>query len=99
MPVFRQIGIHILAAAIPCGAALGSGQGTSGKPDWCQKLPRPEYAKLQRISVADSWFEVYKIAPDVFAIYEPHQIEETISYLIVGQTRALLFDTGWVSVT
>ena len=57
-------------------------------------MPRPEYAKLQRIPVADSWFEVYKVAPDVFAIYEPHQFEETISYLIVGNVRAMLFDTG-----
>ena len=57
-------------------------------------MPRPEYSKLQRIPVADSWFEVYKVAPDVFAIYEPHQFEETISYLIVGNVRALLFDTG-----
>ena len=36
----------------------------------------------------------YKPAPGVFAIYEPHQSEETISYLIVGEMRALLFDTG-----
>jgi len=42
-------------------------------------------------------FEVYRVAPDTFAIYEPHQSEETISYLIVGRTRAMLFDTGWGS--
>ena len=44
--------------------------------------------------MTDPWFEVYKAAPDVFAIYEPHQAEETIGYLIVGKQRALLFDTG-----
>jgi len=37
---------------------------------------------------------VYKVAPGTFAIYEPHQFEETISYLIVGTKQALLFDTG-----
>lgn len=94
VPVFRQIVIHILAGAIPCCAAFASGQGKSEKPAWCQKLPRPEYSRLQRIPVADTWFEVYKVAPDVFAIYEPHQFEETISYLILGHARALLFDTG-----
>lgn len=93
MPVFRQIGIHILAA-ICCCTAFASGQGTSEKPPWCQKLPRPEYSKFQRIPAADTWFEVYKVAPDVSAIYEPHQFEETISYLILGHARALLFDTG-----
>jgi glyoxylase-like metal-dependent hydrolase (beta-lactamase superfamily II) len=30
----------------------------------------------------------------VFAIYEPHQWEEVISHLVVGDRRALLFDTG-----
>ena len=44
--------------------------------------------------IADSWFEVYKVAPAVFAIYEPHQSEEVISYLIVGGKRTVLFDTG-----
>jgi glyoxylase-like metal-dependent hydrolase (beta-lactamase superfamily II) len=94
MPVFRLIGLHIFAMAIFSGAALASGQGLPISSGWCQKLPRPQFAKLQRIPVVDTWFEVYKVAPDVFAIYEPHQSEETISYLIVGHVRALLFDTG-----
>ena len=63
-------------------------------PDWCRALPRPEYKTFERVSVSDPWFEVYKVAPGVFAIYEPHQAEETIGYLIVGEKRALLFDTG-----
>jgi glyoxylase-like metal-dependent hydrolase (beta-lactamase superfamily II) len=64
------------------------------QPQWCQNLPRPAYSKLERVPVADPWFEVYRIRPEVFAIYEPHQLEEVISYLIVGTRKALLFDTG-----
>jgi glyoxylase-like metal-dependent hydrolase (beta-lactamase superfamily II) len=64
------------------------------QPEWCKVLPRPAYSKLERIPTTDSWFEVYKIRPGVFAIYEPHQLEEVISYLILGADRALLFDTG-----
>src|SRR5712691_2463392 len=64
------------------------------QPEWCEKLPRPAYSKLERVPTADNWFEVYKIRPGVFAIYEPHQLEEVISYLIVGMRKALLFDTG-----
>jgi glyoxylase-like metal-dependent hydrolase (beta-lactamase superfamily II) len=64
------------------------------KPQWCQNLPRPAYSKLERVQIADPWFEVYKIRPGVFAIYEPRQAEEVISYLIVGTKKALLFDTG-----
>jgi glyoxylase-like metal-dependent hydrolase (beta-lactamase superfamily II) len=63
-------------------------------PDWCRALPRPEYKTLEHTPVSDPWFEVYKVVPGVFAIYEPHQSEETIGYLIVGGKRALLFDTG-----
>jgi len=63
-------------------------------PDWCRPLPRPEYRSLERVKVSDPWFEVYKPTAGVFAIYEPHQSEEVISYLILGEKRALLFDTG-----
>ncbi len=63
-------------------------------PAWCRALPRPEYKTVERVSISDPWFEVYEPAQGVFAIYEPHQAEETISYLIVGEKRALLFDTG-----
>ncbi len=42
-------------------------------PEWCKALPRPEYKQLKRVPVSDPWFEVYKPAPGVFAIYEPHQ--------------------------
>ncbi len=64
------------------------------KPEWCRKLPRPAYRTLERVAIKDPWFEVYKIRPGVFAIYEPHQSEEVISYLVLGTKRALLFDTG-----
>jgi len=63
-------------------------------PEWCRPLPRPEYRTLERVPISDPWYEVYKPAAGVFAIYEPHQSEETISYLILGDKRAMLFDTG-----
>jgi glyoxylase-like metal-dependent hydrolase (beta-lactamase superfamily II) len=63
-------------------------------PEWCRALPRPEYKALARVLPDEAWFEVYKVFPGVFAIYEPHQAEEVISYLIVGTKQALLFDTG-----
>jgi glyoxylase-like metal-dependent hydrolase (beta-lactamase superfamily II) len=66
----------------------------SAVPDWCRPLPRSAYKTLERVPITDPWFEVYKPAANVFAIYEPHQAEEVISYLIVGEKHALLFDTG-----
>ncbi len=61
---------------------------------WCDELPRAAYAPLERVPVSDSWFQVYRVSPGVFAIYEPYQFQEVISYLIVGSERAILFDTG-----
>jgi len=62
--------------------------------EFCKKLPRAEYADLERVEDQSSWFQIYQVAPGVKAIYEPHQWQETISYLIEGETKALLFDTG-----
>src|SRR5437870_8709343 len=66
-------------------------------PEWCRALPRPEYKVLQRVPISDPWFEVYKVAPAVFAIYEPLQSEELISYLFVATKRQALFVTALAS--
>ncbi|HEY4219032.1 MAG TPA: MBL fold metallo-hydrolase [Gemmatimonadaceae bacterium] len=66
----------------------------SSVPEWCARLPRPEYAQLERVAVPSTWFEVYRVEPGVYAIYEPHQWQEIISWLVVGSHQALLFDTG-----
>jgi hypothetical protein len=58
-------------------AASSAAQTSSYMPDWCKPLPRPEYRSLQRVLPNEPWFEVYKVSPGVFAIYEPHQSEET----------------------
>jgi glyoxylase-like metal-dependent hydrolase (beta-lactamase superfamily II) len=89
----RLLAIFMSGAAC-CAATTESVAGAAEKPEWCRSLPRPEYKSLERVAVSDAWFEVYKVAPQVFAIYEPHQAEETIGYLILGDKRALLFDTG-----
>ena len=62
--------------------------------NWWDKLPHPEWAAFERLEAVGNWFEVYRIRPHVYALYEPGQFEEVISFLIVGSERALLFDTG-----
>ena len=81
--------MHLAAAVLVGLLSLRQEQ-----PEWCRQLPRAAYSKLERVNVPAKWFEVYRIRPGLFAIYEPHQQEEIISYLIVGEKRALLFDTG-----
>ena len=89
------------ACLLALAARRDSGQTDQGRaakptrvPAWCAKLPRPEYAHLERVHVPSDWFEVYRVEPGVYAIYEPHQWQEVISWLIVGSRQALLFDTG-----
>ena len=92
-PVTRRLFGAFRLAVILC-SVLASLFAQAEVPEWCRALPRPEYKGLERVPVSDPWFEVYRVAPAVFAIYEPHQAEETIGYLIVGEKRALEFDTG-----
>lgn len=61
---------------------------------WWEKLPRSEWANHERVLLEIEWFEVYRVAPATYAIYEPGQFEEVISFLIVGSEKAILFDSG-----
>ena len=84
-----------LAALMLAGCATrGPVQADSTLGSFCERLPRPEFAVLSRHAASDDWFEVYELAPGTFAIYEPWQWQEVISWLIVGEHHALLFDTG-----
>jgi glyoxylase-like metal-dependent hydrolase (beta-lactamase superfamily II) len=64
------------------------------KDDWWDSLPRPEWGQYEKVGQSEDWFEVYRIDDDIFAIYEPGQFEEVISFLIEGEDFALMFDTG-----
>jgi glyoxylase-like metal-dependent hydrolase (beta-lactamase superfamily II) len=61
---------------------------------WWKKLPRPVYASLEKVKTSQPWFEVYRLTEDIFSIYEPFQFEEAISYLVSGEERAVVIDTG-----
>ena len=42
----------------------------------------------------NDWFEIQKLPGDIYAICEPHDVEDVKSFLIIGSEKALLFDTG-----
>lgn len=87
MKIFAFILISLVSFASAASAQ-------TQQPEWCRTLPRAGYKTLHRVQIPDSWFEVYEVSPSTYAIYEPHQSEETIGYLITGSKRAVLFDTG-----
>lgn len=105
---FRPLGIlTVLLGVLPvsgCERAAEEGvpsttnenvQGRGeGKDNWYDALPRQAWSEFEAVVQSQPWFEVYEVASGVFAIYEPGQFEEVISYLILGSERALLFDTG-----
>lgn len=62
--------------------------------NWWDVLPRPGYAKLEKVGEFQSWFEVYKLLDGTYALYEPYQFQEAISYLVLGSEKAVLIDTG-----
>lgn len=61
---------------------------------WCDQLPREANIMSERVDVETDWFDVRRVEDGVFALMEPNQFQEVISYLIIGEEQALLFDTG-----
>src|SRR3954447_7618001 len=45
------------------------------------------------------WYAISNPSPGVFALLEPLQFERVLSYLILGNERALLIDTGTGAVS
>jgi glyoxylase-like metal-dependent hydrolase (beta-lactamase superfamily II) len=48
----------------------------------------------ETIDVDERWFLVKRLPNDVLSIQEPHHWQKVISFLILGDERAALFDTG-----
>ena len=66
----------------------------ANKDNWWDSLPRPEWSAYRKIEQSEDWFEVYLVDDEIYAIYEPGQFEEVMSFLIIGDDFALMFDTG-----
>ncbi len=60
---------------------------------WYTALPRPQYATLEKVA-DDGWYAAYKLPNQIYAIYEPRHFQEVISFLVLGEKKALMVDTG-----
>jgi glyoxylase-like metal-dependent hydrolase (beta-lactamase superfamily II) len=58
---------------------------------WCDHPSRPGYENYKELATSHPWFKVYPLGDSVYAIYEPYNWQEVISYLIIGSEKALLF--------
>lgn len=54
----------------------------------------PAPAKIAKGRMFDDYWQIQSIGPDTFAIGEPRFYQQNYSYLILGRTRALMFDAG-----
>ena len=59
-----------------------------------QKEFKEVLGKAKRIHTSDGWFEVIKMPNNIYAFWEPGHLEQVSSYLILGETLDLLYDTG-----
>jgi glyoxylase-like metal-dependent hydrolase (beta-lactamase superfamily II) len=77
-------------------SAPGSAQESAlvQPPEWWRVHPRPVYSSLEKVGTFQQWFDVYRLADGTYAIYEPNQFEEAISYLVLGAERGALMDVG-----
>lgn len=60
---------------------------------WYYVMPRPSWSAFNLIETNQNWFEVYQLTENTYAIYEPNQWQEAISYLLIGTEKAMLVDT------
>ena len=66
-----------------------------GQEWWLEESPSVSWEQFRPVRLEGrNWFWVYSMPRNVYAIFEPYQDQGVISYLILGEESALLWDTG-----
>jgi len=87
-------GLVLLAGAATATVSAQASPASTSTLRVCDAAHTAANAKFPLMTASTAWFQVRQVEPGVFAIIEPYQFEEVISWLIVGSQRALLFDSG-----
>lgn len=62
--------------------------------NWWEALPRKGYRDLRKIETDQEWYSVYELDDRTLILSEDGQFDENVSYLVIGEERATLIDTG-----
>ena len=84
-------------AETPDEALIPEMELTEAQESWLWQLEQyaPFWERFQTVELPDQhWFRVYELPGNVYALFENRQSELVISYLILGEESALLWDTG-----
>jgi hydroxyacylglutathione hydrolase len=74
----------VLAAAVAAAALATS----------ATLAPSLAPAETKGVIATDGYFDVSRIDPDTYAIHEPRYWQRNVMYVLKGENRAILFDTG-----
>lgn len=87
-----------LAALALTFAPFGYAEVEFMTPSWApwppELVPTVPLAGAAAGTLVDGYWQVQQIAPDTYAIGEPHDQLDNYEYLLIGKTRALLIDAG-----
>ena len=86
--VINKIFFIILAALF-----IAACDKAPSESNWYDVMPRKSWGNYEHVDTKQDWYEVYKLNKNTYAIYEPNQWQEAISYLLIGSERAMLVDT------
>lgn len=90
----KKIILLILSALMISACDQASEQpAATNEGKWYDGMPRASWSRFEMIDSGQDWFEVYKLTDNTYAIYEPNQWQEAISYLLIGDEKAMLVDT------
>ena len=92
--IFTLNALFILALVSSCQNDKTMYVANNTFQEICDNYPAAVNAKLPLSDVSDDWFQVYESHNGVYSIIEPYQFQVSISHLIIGDDRAVLFDTG-----
>jgi glyoxylase-like metal-dependent hydrolase (beta-lactamase superfamily II) len=92
----KRIGLcfYVMLFLVACAPTSTSSTPEAAVAEhWYDVMPRASWAKYPQVETSQNWFEVYQLNENTYAIYEPFQWQEAISYLLIGTDKALLVDT------